>query len=217
LGNLLARKNITVYAMLLPGHGTSPERLAVTKYYQWIEAVEESINMLDEEYNEIYLIGNSMGGNLALIAATKSRKIQGIVTLGTPIFFHSEKLNRYLLLPMLKRIKLFQKKIFDRDMTEINKKRVCYDTIPIKSIGHLAKVIDLSKANLKNIKIPVLVMQTENDNVISNDSGPYILKNIKSREKRLIEIPESYHVFILDKYGKEANNKVLEFITKDRK
>jgi carboxylesterase len=57
LSNYLASKGISSYAPLLPGHGTSPERLAVIKYYQWIESVQESIDMLAKDYKEIYLVG----------------------------------------------------------------------------------------------------------------------------------------------------------------
>jgi len=70
IGNFLSKHNITVYAPLLPGHGTSPERLALMKYVQWVEYIGEQIKMLEKDYDEIYLIGSSFGGNLALITAT---------------------------------------------------------------------------------------------------------------------------------------------------
>lgn len=212
LGNLLAKNDITVYSPLLAGHGTSPERLSITKYYQWIETVEGALKMLSEEYNNIYLIGNSMGGNLALVSANKFRKVKGVVTLSAPFFFHKEKITKYLILPILKRIKIFQKKIYPIDMTKINKRTVSYDTIPIRSLNQLVKLIEASKKNLENIKVPLLVMQTKNDRVISNESGPYILEKTKSKKKKLIEIPESWHVFIIGEFRKEANKHILRFI-----
>ena len=209
---LLAKNDITVYAPLLPGHGTSPERLAVTKYYQWIEAVDEAIKMLEKDYKEIFLIGNSFGGNLALISANKSNKIKGIITLGTPMFFHREKITRYVLFPILKRIKLFQKKKHDKDIGELDKRRAHYNTIPLRTLTHLVKIIELSKDSLKKIKTPMLIMETDNDTVARSDSGAYILNSIHSSRKSLVKIPESYHVFIIDKHRKKANEEVLKFI-----
>ena len=87
LSEFLDKKGISSYAPLLPGHGTTPERLAVLKYYQLIEFVQEQINMLVKDYEEIYLVGSSFGGNLALLCTNNSSKIKGIITLGTPIFF----------------------------------------------------------------------------------------------------------------------------------
>ncbi len=214
LGNFLAKKNISVYAPLLPGHGTSPERLAVTKYFQWIETVDNIITMLEKDYNEIYLIGNSFGGNLALISANKSKKIKGIITLGTPMLYRKDKLKRYVFFPILKRIKLFQKKTYQRDMTEIDKRRVSYNVIPLKSINHVLKIVGLSKKNLKNIKSPLLVIQTKNDSVTNEVNGKYIIDNVQSKQKELVTIPESYHVFILDKYRQQVNKIILNFIKK---
>ena len=214
LGDFLAKNNISVHAPLLPGHGTSPERLAITKYFQWIESINDTIKKLEKEYSEIYLIGNSLGGNLALISASKSKKIKGIVTLGTPMLYRKDKLKRYVLFPILKRIKLFQKKSYNRDMTEIAKRRVSYNVIPLKSINHMLKIVSLSKKNLKEIKTPILIMQTKNDAVTNEVSGKYILDNISSKQKELVTIPESYHVFILDKYRKQANKIILDFIQK---
>lgn len=214
LGSLLARNNISVYAPLLPGHGTSPERLAVTKHFQWIEAVNESIKKLEKEYKEIYLIGNSLGGNLAIISANKSKKIKGIVTLGSPIVFRKEKIKRYLFFPIIKRIKLFQKKKYDIDITEINKRRTTYPMVALKSINQGLKTVVLSKKCIRSLKMPILVMQTKNDKLTSEESGEYIINSVKSKSKELVTIPESYHVFILDKYRKQVNKKILGFIKK---
>jgi len=216
LGRYLARHSITVYAPLLPGHGTSPERLSITKYYSWIEAVEESVKLLAESYDEIYLIGNSLGGNLALISANKSKKIKGIVTLGAPIFFRKEKLNKFLVLPLLKRIKLFQKKRYSKDIAKITDKKVHYDSIPLRSLKHVSKIVKLSKQNLENIKKPIQVMDVDNDTVISNESGNYILEHVNSLDRKLIRIPESYHVFIIGKYKKKAFDDIIRFIKRKK-
>jgi len=212
LGKILTKKNLTVYTPLLPGHGTSPERLVITKYYQWIEAVEEAIKVLEKTCDKIYLIGNSFGGNLALVSSNKSKKIKGVVTLGTPIHFRREKINRFFILPILKRIKLFQKKKYKKGITNINKKRVCYNSIPLIALGHLLKVVNISKKSVRNIKKPLLVIQTKNDTVVDKSSGEYIINNSKSKIKKLVTIPESYHVFILDKHRKKAYAEILKFI-----
>ena len=99
-------------------------------------------------------------------------------------------------------------------MTEIARRRVSYNVIHLKSINHMLKIVSLSKKNLKEIKTPILIMQTKNDAVTNEVSGKYILDNISSKQKELVTIPESYHVFILDKYRKQANKIILDFIQK---
>ena len=211
LSKYLSKKRISSYALLLPGHGTSPERLAVVKNYQWIESVQESIAMLSKNYEEIYLIGNSFGGNLALTCANYSDKIKGIITLGTPIFFRRNKLNRYFILPILRRIKLFQKK--SKATREfIRKNGGSYNIVPLRAAYEILKVMEFSKKELPNIKKPILAMHVKNDPVVSEESHRYILDKVSSKDKNSFEVPESYHVFILDKYANLANKKIFEFI-----
>ena len=65
---------------------------------------------------------------------------------------------------------------------------------------------------IKTIKKPVLVMETPNDPVSRKDSVDYIINNLPTKKKRVFTIPESYHVFILDKYAYLANKEILKFI-----
>lgn len=222
MGNFLARNGITVYAPLLPGHGTSPERLALIKYPQWIEFVEEQVKMLEKEYEEIYLVGDSLGGNLSIITANKSKKIKGIITLGTPMLFKYEKISRYFLLPFFKRIKLFQKKPFSKEEIEVVKKKsAIYYSVPFKSLVQALKTIDLSKDYLPKIKKPVLSIYGKFDEknvpgsakyLVDELSARYIQENIKSKNKKLLGFEANFHVFLLDEKSNRLNKHFLGFI-----
>lgn len=211
LSEYFATKGISSYAPLLPGHGTSPERLSLIKHYQWIESVGESIGLLTKEYDEIYIVGSSFGGNLALICSNYSNKVKGVISLTTPIFFRKHKFNQYLILPVLKRIKLFQKKPKKvRKFIETHKGS--YKVIPLKAAYEMSKIVDLSKKNLNEVTKPLLIVYVENDSVVSEESYKYILDNILSKIKIKFEIPESNHVVLLGKYADRVNDKIFDFI-----
>jgi len=214
LSDYLAKNGISSYAPLLPGHGTTPERLAVIKYYQLIEFVQEQINMLAKDYEEIYIVGSSFGGNLALLCSNHSPKIRGIITLGTPIFFRRHRLNKYFLLPVLRRIKLFQKKP-KRVRDFIDTHNGSYKVVPLRAAYEMTKILELSKKELKNISKPILVMHVENDSVISEESHEYILNHVSSKNKIEYEVPESNHVALLGRYANLVNKNILEFIRGD--
>lgn len=65
----------------LPGHG---EKLALenVNYKSWIDSAEASLNHLKERYDEIYLIGFSMGGMIAAYLRAKY-KVEKLVLLAT--------------------------------------------------------------------------------------------------------------------------------------
>lgn len=211
LSKYLASKGISSYAPLLPGHGTTPERLVVIKYYQWIEAVQEHIKMISKEYEEIYLVGSSFGGNLALLCSNYSTKIKGIITLGTPVTFRKHKMGKYFVLPLLKRIKLFQKKPkSSRDF--IDKHKGSYKVVPLRAAYEMFKVLELSKKELSKVTKPILALHVENDSVVSEESHHHILNNVMSKKKEEFKVPASNHVFILGKYAHLANKRVADFI-----
>lgn len=218
LSKSLAENGISSYALLLPGHGTSPERLSIVKHYQWIEYVEQQIAMLSKEYSEIYLIGNSMGGNLALICAQYSKKIKGVVTLGTPIIFKREKFGKFFLFPLIKSFKFFQEKKYSIKGKKklVTEKAWSYHSVPLVSMNQLVKIVNLTKSKLPSIKKPLLIMQVVRDHLISNESSTYIISRVSSSSKRVVTIPESYHNFLIDKYARYVNKEITQFIQQGR-
>jgi len=218
LANFLQKKNISVSVPLLPGHGTSPERLAITKRTEWLDHIKKEIKRLEKEYSEIYLIGNSFGGNIALILTETSKKIKGVITLGTPILLPHEGIVRYVLLPILKRVKIFQKKKYNARRAELlmQKRSNSYLIMPIRSIAQFAKVLDLSKEALPTIKKPILVAQSLEDTVIRAESAQYIIDHVTSKEKTYLAIKKSYHNLLVDNVNPRLNQKIIEFIRKKR-
>ena len=69
LAGLLAADGHHIRVPLLPGHGTSAWDLAGTPYQAWQRQVKQTIFELPETITSIWLVGQSMGGTLALDAA----------------------------------------------------------------------------------------------------------------------------------------------------
>ena len=83
LGKSLAELGYTVYAPLIAGHGTHPDDLAATNWQDWCDSVEAAYLELSKECDQIYVIGVSLGSNLAAALATK-QKIAGLVMIASP-------------------------------------------------------------------------------------------------------------------------------------
>jgi len=212
LTEYLTKKNISVYTPLLKGHGTDPIDLANTNYKDWLNSSEEALEKVKKEYNKIILIGNSMGGNLAFLLK-EDKKVKGIISLGTPIFFRWTLTIR-LITPFLYLFKEFQKKHFTKEIRIILKEneREHYKYYPLNTISSLLKLMKLTKNILNKINKPILVMQSSKDITLSNKNALYIYNNIKCENKKLIFIPDSYHVFIIDKYRETAFKEIYNFI-----
>jgi len=213
LGHYLQKQGITVYAPLLSGHGTIPEQMLSIKYETWIHDVEKALTVLEGSCDEIYLVGSSFGGNLAFLVGEKQKKVKGIIALATPFIFRREKVGK-LVLSGLRHIKLFQKKRYPKRVQNIYAKgqRVAYTQVPLSSLVQLLKVVKNSREVLPEITKPVLLIQSTDDNVVSEESVNQVITRIRSQKKKVVWIPHSIHVFILDEKRHAAFHEINSFI-----
>ncbi len=214
LGAYLAKKGYTIYAPLLTGHGTHVFDLARTKKDDWENSAKKALKKLKEKTKEVYIIGSSFGGNIALKIATE-KKVKGIILMGTPMFFKKD-FSKKLTIRILGLFKNFIKKRYDEKVKKVIKKKINYMQIPIKSLNEVAKVIKESEKILPLIKIPTLIMQSSTDHILPKENAELIYKKLGSKIKEKIFIPNSYHVFCIDKNKNIAFKKIAEFIKKNK-
>jgi carboxylesterase len=210
LANYLASKDITVYAPLLKGHGTKVEDLARTRKEDWEESALQAFDKLASLVDKIYIAGSSVGGNLALRISTK-RKVNGIISMGTPMFFRREKYAR-IAIPLNLIFRSFIKKKFDEKEKEIIKHKIHYDSFPLNCLPSGIKLVKLSGKDLPKITAPILIMQSKTDKVLAIENIDFIYNKISSKIKKKVIIPDSYHVFLIDKYKEDAFKEIYSFI-----
>src|SRR3989344_5424485 len=206
LGKQLNRKGFTVYAPLLTGHGTTPEHMAVAKWHQWIGEAEEGLGLLNTMCNEIWVMGNSMGGNIALHIASKNKKIKGLICMSTPIKFKMRFEFLKYIVPILRRIKIFQRKTYSKAYLKRFKKfrATSYRMIPLISLVHLQKIIKTSVKSLPEISAPILIIQARPDSILDEKSAQYIYSNVASEKKQIIWVGSTYHNIIVDEGKKKV-------------
>ncbi|MCB0252227.1 MAG: alpha/beta fold hydrolase [Caldilineae bacterium] len=85
LGDDLHSRGYTVLGVRLAGHGTHPEDLARTRWTDWMVDVEDALALVDNISDRVVLIGQSMGGVVALLGAGKyPAHVAGVVAIATP-------------------------------------------------------------------------------------------------------------------------------------
>ncbi|MFZ9627925.1 MAG: alpha/beta hydrolase [Ilumatobacteraceae bacterium] len=81
LADALRRVGIDSSSILLPGHGTSPDHLATVGWDDWLGAVVDAC-VADDGVDAI--VGQSLGGALALAAAASGAPTAAVVAISTP-------------------------------------------------------------------------------------------------------------------------------------
>ena len=205
LGIYLHKKGYSVYCPLLAGHGTTPEEMEATNWKDWAGTAETALKELKLKYKQVYVIGFSMGGCITLYLSMKY-KVDGIVTISAPVFLVDKKA---YFTPILKYIRRFKEK---KRKPDFDVPIYSYDKTPIKSVSSLLSLILLVKSNLAKVKLPILVIQGEEDNVVIPKSADHIYRNIKSQTKAINYYPKRSHMIIVENGRDEIFNKIYSFL-----
>jgi carboxylesterase len=197
----LASHGISTKGVLLPGHGGSWEDLAETTPREWYRSVEEGILAMSKEVKELYVVGISLGGNLALkCAAAHPDKIKGVVTIEAPMQIKNQYITRaaipfaqlmgfkYWNKQYLKKVRHPEKEIvFDQGVL---------DKMPLNNIAQVIDFLENRQGFLKKVKCDVLIIQSEKSSLLTKDSAQRIYDAIKSPRKEIYLMENVYHAFL---------------------
>ncbi|HWP95393.1 MAG TPA: alpha/beta fold hydrolase [Syntrophomonadaceae bacterium] len=183
--------NITVQGILLPGHGTDPLDLNQTRWLDWYRVVEDRCHHLLGEYDQVYLAGLSMGGMLALYAGLHVEGLKGIISINAPLFVRNP--GRVRVAPLLQ----FCRSCWPKEKVEFDSReqeRFAYDCYPLKALSSMLILRRRLMKGLPDMKLPLLIMQSKQDESVLMESAHYIFRHCRQAEVRVLELPRSKHV-----------------------
>ncbi|MUK89727.1 alpha/beta fold hydrolase [Ornithinibacillus sp. L9] len=202
--------NWDILVPTLPGHGKQLALENVT-HKNWINTAEKSLLQLKEKYEEIYVIGFSMGGMIAAYLAAKY-KVDKLVLLATARKYLSVKQMGVDLGDVIKdsfQGNLSQNKLY------LNYKRKL-GTVPLKANIEFLKLVRFTRKYLKNIKSPVLIAQGQMDSMVPYKTAYYLDKEIPSSKKEVVFFERSRHLICLGDDKDTLNRMVYQFLDKKK-
>ena len=189
-----------VFARTLPGHHTNDNYQHV-EYTEWIDFVDSWIEeIISYGYKNIYVIGHSMGGILTGHLASKYKEVKKIVFLNAAFHYLNFKQNK---------VDIIKNKDY-KDYLEVLT-RVIHTTIPF--FLEFTKLVKEEKECLKNITCDVLVLQSNEDQVIPVENGKLIYDDIKSNNKYLTFLDKERHdLFFGNNKEIDRKKEIAEYI-----
>jgi len=191
-----SRLGYGVSVPLLPGHGTQPEDLLTIPHERWFEAAELAYHEMTQQYKTVIVCGQSMGGALALHVASKF-PVDGLITMAAAVFLKDWRLR---FLPLARRLITYQYKSKGPDIRDKQSKAasVSYPKYPLSSLDEFLKLIAKVKGELSKVTAPALLVHSNRDHTITVENVHYIYSQIKSSNKNLLVLDDSYHVISVD-------------------
>jgi len=156
-----------------------------------------AINYLKSKgYNEIGILGFSMGGATALMAAEKTKDIKAITAdsafANLDMVFRKEKFDNV----PVKGILLFTTRLISKTLLGLDTKEVS----PMDSV--------------KNYNTPILIIHSENDDYVNVDNAYLINNNARNPELWIVKDTNAKHALEYNAVKEEYENRVLEFFKK---
>jgi len=210
LGDRLSAQGYSVLAIRLPGHGTIIEDLHRVHLRDWLIAVEDGLNLLNGTADQVFVLGQSMGGVLALWAASRY-PISGLVAMSTP--YPGQNLRRSRQLRLLSIFKREIPKPKTQAQEYISSQgNVSYSQYSSKAIMQALKLTRQMETSLASIEIPALLIQSRKDPVVEEGSMNAIYEHLSSQDKTRVWLENSGHVITLDQDREIVFNEAVSFI-----
>jgi carboxylesterase len=202
LGERLHRAGFTVRGLQLPGHGTTVDDLAGTTWRDWAAAVDAEIDDLRRRCRQVAVVGQSLGGLLALHAAATRDDLAAIASLAAPLWLGGlgaaaarwtapgGPLARVRTLP-----KLGGSDVRDRAAKAANRS---YRAVPTAALASLVDFMQVVDDELPEVRAPLLVVHARRDHTAPVASAARIASRAAARPLRTRILDDSFHLVTID-------------------
>jgi len=191
-----------VHAPLLSGHGRALSAFSSVTADRWFGDVESAYERMAARYDDVSVVGSSMGGALAVSLCATHESISALVLLAP-----------YLAMPSMLRTlagtrqvwawlapyvsSQHEGSILDRDAA---RRSLGYGLWTPAAIHALRGVVDRGYDALPSVRVPTLVVQSRRDNRIASASAEQAFSRLGATEKEFVWIDDAGHVITVD-YG----------------
>ena len=200
LGAHLAEEGCSVLGVRLPGHATTPEDMIRTRWRDWVASVEDGWHLLRGMTDQVFVVGHSMGGALALYFASRY-PVAGVVAMSTPYDIPATGVRR-LLIHVLKPMSWFMPYLKKTPPIWFNleayKERIVYPVGVVRSLHELKLLLREMRRSLPDVQVPALLMHSRDDDFVPPVNTANIYDHLGSEDKELIWVEKSDHVITED-------------------
>ena len=203
----LAAAGFAVRLPLLPGHGTSWQDLARTRWQDWHAALDAAYLELAEECDVVVVAGLSMGGALALrLAAT--RPVAGVVVVNPGLVIDDPRA------PFAGIMKFVLKSTpaIANDILKPGMDEGAYPRTPVAAAHELNKMFKDTVRLLPDITAPVRVYRSAVDHVVSESSMVALRRGLTNAPLEVVRLDNSYHVATMDNDAPQIFRGSAEFV-----
>ncbi len=216
MGDYLAAHGFTVLGARLAGHGTDPDDLKRARWTDWLADVEDGLALLAKTCSKTVLIGQSLGGMIALTAAGRV-EVSAVVTLSTPYGVPlgermADLAQRWLRTTIDKNVARFPPDHPLYQRRELN--YPAYPTFPARILTEMDALASAMLAALPQVKAPVLLIHSRDDQEVPFANMEAIYRHLGSQHKEMLPVEGMNHSLVMDPRREIVFEGVVKFLKK---
>lgn len=224
LGQYLHQQGYTVHGPRLAGHGTSLQDMAGATWREWYADVLAGYALLCARCSRVFVLGLSMGGDLALMLAARE-PVDGVVAMSAlnrlslgwrrPLLWAYGSIGGTLSKhlpppdqdPLMLAVLAGQRARGEKPIG-----RVCYPRRPARSVLQLNALLRQMREGLRDVTAPVLLINSLIDDLAPYEHMQRNFDQIGSLDKQMIVLEDSDHVITQDRDRETVFKSAAEFI-----
>jgi len=200
----------TVVGVRLPGHGHTPERLSRSTAADWQAAVRAAVRAVPADVREIILVGESMGGLLAVCQAQADPRIRRLVLLAPPFRINHERRLHLISRVLPKSTRRRKPWLTEADRASHAAKGSLFE-ITVGAYREFLEVVKASRQALRAVKVPMLAIFSQADQRTSSSSMDYLRLNSQSGVTTR-EVPGDAHHLLVGPGSAALISEISHFI-----
>lgn len=203
----------------LPGHGTTVQEMARTRYDDWVGEALSAFDALAATCDRVVVAGLSMGGAISIDVASQ-RPAAGLVTVNAPVRDREGLLVAITarLRPLLDRLPVVVPRALadlpTRDIARPDVDELAYAQVPVAAGLSLDAQMGRLRAALPGITCPALVAWAPQDHSVPPENSATILELLGSQDVTTLVLERSYHVATLDWDAEALEDAVLALLAR---
>ena len=204
-GVILSNMGYAVMGVRLAGHGTSPWDLKTRKWTEWLRSVERGYKILSAFCDQVVVVGFSTGGALSLVfAAERQAKVCGVASVSAPLQFRNRKMAFVPLVHGLNKLASWLPKFEEVMPFRENASEhpdINYHSIPVHALYQLRDLTDHLRDRAKQVRVPTLIVQGDDDPIVSPMSASELYDAINHSQKSLQWVKAERHGILNENIG----------------